>query len=296
VDGRGQRKVAIVLSSRSHLADESEVEVRLSDSTESLCHEILAFVRSLRHPLLVDERGAKFSLYGLARAEAEHIDPGTGESLPTKGESSGPEAQPEIRLAVHFGKLLLEFWGGGPSCVRRVEAVERDGCRLIIRARKPAAGPAIRLEIRDGSDAASGDADPTVTSGGAEDRRALRASDRGEFERQLLAMLARQYPGARFERVSHQSNRERTFSGCYTRGLARTGREAWAFLALSEFENPSAVENALAYGLIWLDWLRARTECAQDNTLVSGLRLVLPPAAIAVAARRGVSRRATGRD
>jgi hypothetical protein len=57
---------------------------------------------------------------------------------------------------------------------------------------------------------------------------------------------------------------------------------SWPFRA----GGPSAIENALAYGLIWLDSLRERAASGKMGAkipwrLVTGLKLVLPPAAVA---------------
>lgn len=248
-------------------------------SPQDLRDEVMAFIRMLQQPVLVDGGGSVFSLDAAS-------DPASGiEDTPlpdADGAASG------WRLEVEYGKLLLECWGDGRSMVRRLESAERDAGRLVIEARKPGGfGPPIALEIRDagdcapsrrGSESPQDDSGDSPTSGGGRDRAG--------FEREVVTMLAREYPGARLERVTHRSNRERSFSGCYTRGWARRGREAWAFLGLSEFENPSAVENALVYGLIWLDWLRERASSGQQALVVSGLKLVLPPAAVAVAAHR----------
>ncbi len=239
-------------------------------SPEDLRNQILAFICALPKPVLMEDAGSVLSLDGLADSDLR--------SVVTEGA--------QVSLNVEFGKLLLEIWGAGRSLVRRVESIERQGRRLLIHARKRGeCSPDVRLEIRDAGDIA---ADQSTGEDRAVTREALaarRADDREEFERQLVAMLAREYPGLRLERVTHRSNRERVFSGCYTRGWARRGREAWAFLGLSEFENPSAVENALVYGLIWLDWLREHTDRSQE-VIVSGLKLILPAAAVAVAAHR----------
>ena len=94
-------------------------------------------------------------------------------------------------------------------------------------------------------------------------------------------MLSREYPAAGFERVSHRSDREHSFSAWY-RGVARQGRTAWAFLGLSESESPAASDAALAFGLIWLDWLRSRSE----RVIYPGLKLILPPQAVETSAHR----------
>jgi hypothetical protein len=60
------------------------------------------------------------------------------------------------------------------------------------------------------------------------------------------------------------------------------GRSAWAFLGLSEEEGSAAADSALAFGLIWLDWLRGQAR----RLAITHLKLFLPPAAVAVNAHR----------
>jgi len=250
-----------------------------------LCNEILTFVRSLRQPAILEE-GRVFSRLP--------------DQLP------GGAAESGWRLEVEFGKLLLQFWGNGRSIVRRIEGIECDGSTLHVEARKPG-GLLVRLEIGEAEALAPGatrwepndfdrgqgsDEEQTASRSGCdEDPAARRARDRAGFERDLTAMLAREFPGWRLERVTHRPDREHTFSGCYTRGWASRGREAWAFLGLSELEGAFAIENALAYGLIWLDSLRERATSGKLAVktrwpVMAGLKLVLPPAAVAVAAHR----------
>ena len=228
----------------------------MSDSDQSrlreLREEIVAFVHALHHPVLAEAGGQSFDLTEMG-----------------------------WRLEVEFGKLLLELWGQGRSTVRRVEQAEPDGDRLRVLARKSRGAEPVVLEIREygqreepRSDAADENQDGEAALG--------RTHDRQLFERELLALLAREFPGFSLEGVSHRSDRAHSFSACYSRGWARRGGEAWAFLGLSELEGPAAAENALAYALIWLDWLRQRSE----RTLTRGLKLILPPQAVAVAAHR----------
>ena len=243
-------------------------DTRTSSPTE-MCAEMVAFVRSLRHPVAAEEGGAV--LYFT-------------EALPGNPAAAG------WRLEVEFGKLLLEFWGEGRSVVRRIEGIARHASTLHVQARKPGGVP-IRIEIGEAEALVRGVQSARPESSSEEDLSARRASDRGGFERELVVMLAREFPGWRLERVTHRSDRQRSFSRNYTRGWARHRNEAWAFLGLSGLEGPSAIENALAYGLIWLDSLRQRTtpvstEAKTQPPLVTGLKLVLPPAAVAAAAHR----------
>jgi len=172
------------------------------------------------------------------------------------------------RLSVEFGKLIFTAWNAARSVSRRIEEIAyRDRERLGVFARKAGGRETVTLEFRPAERAAG---------------QAVRAPGRATFEKQLLGMLARRYPGWSFERVSHRSDREHSFSAWYTRGVARQGRTAWAFLGASENETPAAYDAALAFGLIWLDWLRSHSE----PLTYPGLKLIFPPGAAETCAHR----------
>ena len=129
------------------------------------------------------------------------------------------------RLTVEYQKLLFEVWNPARSVARRVEEIAyRDRGRLGLFVRKAAGKGTTTLEIREAE---------TTT-------RVAAGRGRGTFQRQLLATLAKEYPGWKFERVSHSTDREHSFSSHYTRGLARRGTSSWAFLGLSPEEGPGA--------------------------------------------------------
>jgi hypothetical protein len=132
--------------------------------------------------------------------------------------------------------------------------------------RQPGGRASVTLELRDLERAA----------------RPARTAARSGFRQELPAVLQRAYPGWHFERVSNRSDREHSFSAWYTRGLARRGSTAWAFLGLSEDEAPAAADSLLAFALIWLDWLRGQA----DRAPVSGLKLFLPRGAVELTAHR----------
>lgn len=176
-------------------------------------------------------------------------------------------ASSEWRLAIEFGKLMFEVWHPGRSFGWRVEDIAyRDGGRLGLFVRKPGGRGTSTLEFR----------------GAIESAAASRSCERSAFGQELLGFLKRQYPGWKFERVSNRTDREFSFSAWYTRGLARRGPVGWAFLALSEAEQPSAADAALAYGLNWLDCLRQ----GEKRCTLGGLTLFLPRAAIPLNAHR----------
>jgi hypothetical protein len=171
------------------------------------------------------------------------------------------------RLTIEFGKLIFSAWNSGRSISRRVEEVAyRDRDRFGIFVRKPGGRETTTLEFRE--------------------LRALagvsRAAGRTGFRQQLTALLERDYRGWKFERVSNRSDREHSFSAWYTRGMATQGRTAWAFLGLSDEEGSAAADGVLAFGLIWLDWLRSQA----DRVAITQLKLFLPPAAVSVIAHR----------
>ena len=174
----------------------------------------------------------------------------------------------EWRLTVEFGKLIFSAWNASRSLSRRVEDIAfRDSERLGLFARKAAGREAVTLEIREAHCAR---------------QPRDKAAGRESFQKRLLGMLSRQYPGWSFERVSHRSDREHSFSAWYTRGVARQGRTAWAFMGLGESESPAAADAALAFGLIWLDWLRSRSE----RVTYPGLKLIFPPHTAEMSAHR----------
>ena len=165
--------------------------------------------------------------------------------------------------------LVLQAWGPGQSIFRRIEQFAyRDLGRLGVIVLKPGGREPATLEFRE-LDA------PTQPC-------AERTVRRAHFRRQSLAILQDQFTGWRFERVSNHSDREHSFSAWYTRGLMRQGRNGWAFLALAEAEALAAGDSALAYGLIWLDWLRGQFE----RDPVVGLKLFLPEQALASTCHR----------
>jgi transposase len=208
------------------------------DALRELQAEIETFLRSLRHPIVVED---EVELFDLTAAS--------------------------WRLSADFGKLLFEAWNPARSLVRRIEEVAyRDRSRLGLFVRQPGGRATGTLELRELERA----------------ERPARAAARSGFRHELLAVLQREYPGWRFEHVSNRSDREHSFSAWYTRGLARRGSTAWAFLGLSEGEAPAAADAVLAFALIWLDWLRGQSE----RYTVSGLKLFLPHAAVELTAHR----------
>ncbi len=179
-------------------------------------------------------------------------------------------ASAEWRLRLEFDKLLLEVWNSNRSLVRRVEELAyRDRGRLGLYVRRPHSKETSVLEFRELRLA----------------ERRGREGARSAFRREFVAMLGRESPVRKLEYVSHRSDREHSFSTWYTRGQSRRGTTAWAFIGLGKDEPPAAADAALAFGLIWLEWLRNRAA----KTVVPKLQVYLPPAAVDLNVQRARS-------
>jgi hypothetical protein len=175
----------------------------------------------------------------------------------------------EWRLSIAYGKLIFEAWNAARSFHRRIEAISyRDRGRLGVLVRKPGGRETTVLEIH------------SAVSGAASGRKTSSA----DLQQQLASILRGDFPGWIFSRFTSRTDREHSFSSWYIRGFAKRGRSAWALLALADALNPAAADAALAHALNWLGWLREH----HSELVFSGVRILLPPDAIGVAAHRAV--------
>src|SRR4029077_9513885 len=88
----------------------------------------------------------------------------------------------------------------------------------------------------------------------------------------LRHILAAQFPDEAVESLTIAPDLEHKLSGSYARGVLRRGSSYAAFLAVAEGESADSVDNALTFGLLWLDRLR-QSNC---RGTASELRLILP--------------------
>lgn len=150
----------------------------------------------------------------------------------------------------------IQAWDERRNLVRRVIAIEREARgKLVLKvARFPKLEGTIELIDR---------------------RRAVREnvplrSARLEFREQFRRFLRRQFPPYKLVELTTEADLEHTLSPAYPRALLKQGATAWAAIgAAADGGNPDGV---LTFGLIWLDYLRAR-----DPALaIQGLVLYLP--------------------
>lgn len=105
---------------------------------------------------------------------------------------------------------------------------------------------------------------------------------REHFRARLGRLLAESFPDATVESLTAAPDLEHSFSGLYVRGRMHENAREWALLAASPNESAAAMDGMLAFGLLWLDWVRNRG----GNRAIAGLRLFVPEgASLALRAR-----------
>ena len=165
----------------------------------------------------------------------------------------------------HEGKnSLIHFWSGERSLTRRILRIrEKSDDRIVLEVHRFGRAKPSRLEfLRPGSS------------------RAPAKITREQFCARLKQLLQESFPDAVIDPLTAAPNLEHSFSGLYVRGTmcdwplqAANGSPArWAFLAASPHESQSAVEKILAFGIVWLDWLRNH----EAGSPIQGLRLFVP--------------------
>ena len=151
---------------------------------------------------------------------------------------------------------LVHVWSGERNLIRRVVGVaERAPGRIILEVQRMGRSKPGRLEIFS-----------------AEAPRTAARITREKFRARFRRLLEVQFPDARIDSITAAADRNRSFSGLYTRGTMTEGSVQWAFLGVSAAENSSAVDGMLTYGLLWLAWARLHTH----SRVVAGLRIFVP--------------------
>lgn len=159
-------------------------------------------------------------------------------------------------LTLSGGRLAIEAWDDRRTLHRRVLGIrERRPGRLELEISRLGnrRGKLFLLDQRhSGSEAVS------------------RRGGRQQFRERFRRFLHRQFPGCRIERLSSEPDLEHTLSPVFPRALIRQRGVAWA--AIGAPPDPESSDRALAFGLIWLDYLRNSVR----RSPIQGLILLLP--------------------
>jgi len=154
------------------------------------------------------------------------------------------------------GRLILEAWDGPRNLVRRIAHLgEQKHDRLSLGIERFPKTPA-ELQI----------ADLAGPLGGELARRTSRIAFRDRFR----LLLAREYPAWKTVDLSSEPNLEASLSPAWVRACLRLGSTGLAIIAAPP--DIAAPEDVVAFGLIWLEYLRRR----EKNLTFRPLLLYVP--------------------
>ena len=151
---------------------------------------------------------------------------------------------------------VLECWSDSRTLARRISGIRTQRKGKIELTTEQFAGRKGTLVLLDL-------AHPTSSS-------ATRGGDRLKFREQFRLALRRQYPDWKIAEISTAPDLEHSLSPAYPRALLRKG--AIAMAAIGAAPNGADPDGVLAFGLIWLDYLRHR----ERSLSVGGLLVFLP--------------------
>jgi hypothetical protein len=190
------------------------------------------------------------------RALIEAFLAGCGQpALLEPGEELFPITAENFSLDLRGPRLTLQAWDRTRNLTRRVtDAGEPSRARLELWVERFAKrqGQVFLLDLARRSGADLG-----------------RRSGRLVFRERFRLFLRRQFPEWKLAELSAEADLEHSLSPVFPRAFLRHGQHAWAAIACPPEGDSAAV---LSFGLIWLDYLRAR----ERRATVEGLALYLP--------------------
>jgi hypothetical protein len=167
---------------------------------------------------------------------------------------------------------LLHLWSAERTLARRVVRIaEQSADRLVIEAEHFGRTKPDRLEF---------------TAGG--ERPAARLT-REQFREAFGELLHAQFPDEEIVALASSADLEHSLSGRYTRALLQGRDASWAVLAVAPSEGAAAIDAALTFGLLWMDYARGRAKAGR----FAGLRLFLPEGTGKLLAHRAKALRAS---
>ncbi len=153
-------------------------------------------------------------------------------------------------------RLTLQVWDDQRNLVRRILRVEQQKRgRLTLAVEKFARREGL-IDLVDR-------ARPTT-------RDLQRKSSRMVFRERLRLFLAREFPDWKIAELTSEANLEHSLSPAFPRAFLRRGASGWA--AIGAGPEVDDVAASLAFGLIWLDYLRRR----ERRIAIEGLAIVVP--------------------
>jgi hypothetical protein len=155
-------------------------------------------------------------------------------------------------------RLTLQVWDDERNLVRRILRVEQEKRGRMTLAVEKFARREGTIELIDR-------ARPTT-------HELQRKSSRMIFRERLRLFLSREFPDWKIAELTSEANLEYSLSPTYPRAFLRRGSRGLA--AIGAGPEVEDVAGCLAFGLIWLDYLRRR----ERRVTVEGLAIVVPAA------------------
>ena len=158
-----------------------------------------------------------------------------------------------FEITVKSQTITLAAWDNTRNLVRKVKSViEESRGRLELEVERFGKKPGTLVL-----------ADVALARNDSVSKRSNRLINREQFRR----ALSRQFPGWTIHELTSEPDLEHSLSPSYPRAYLRKGRREFAALAATH-----AVNGAVTFGLLWLDYLRQR----ERRHTVEGLAMFIP--------------------
>jgi len=184
--------------------------------------------------------------------------------------SGAAEVREDGRWLADLSELHCEFHQQGKNSVVHLWSEHKNLTRRVLRV-KEKTDQRIILEVQRFGRKTPGSLEFSRT----DSQRSPGRTTREHFRASLERILAESFPDSIIESLTASPDLEHSFSGLYVRGRMHEGTPEWALLAASPSESAAAIGGMLAFGILWLDWVRNRG----GNRAVVGLRLFVPEGA-----------------
>ena len=152
--------------------------------------------------------------------------------------------------------VTIQCWSEARNLTRRVTGVKLEKTGRLELEIERFGGRAGTLSLIDMDRAAN--------------REATRRGARLKYRERLRHSLHRQFPDWRLSEISSEPDLEHSLSPSYPRALLRKGMSGLAVIGAPE--GAQQPEDALTFGLIWLDYLRHR----EHKLVIEGLAIFVP--------------------
>jgi len=188
------------------------------------------------------------------------------------GDKTIPLEAGRFDLTIQGSLLVMHAWNAETSLVRRIVAIrEETRGRLDLRIRRLGQAEGV-LTILDLARAGP---------------HWARQADRLEFRERFRRLLLRRFGEWEVSQISSGADLEHSLSPAFSRALLTHAGGAFAAIGAADNSDPASSDQILSFGLIWLDYLRAREQSAGRNgRVVAGLKLFLPQHRTTVTANR----------